>query len=367
MNELDLSIIDQYTGKESLPDISYEELMYEHFCVEPIINQNILRYKFPNEKGYKFYTKPCLCYLDGKDFEVITPDVNEVFNNQKLKDFKSKIIHQNYENCGSCTRYKNYKEGSDCSFYNVKALIEDYGYYGKKFYYNRDKINDYPLYSINLNISEVCNLKCKTCRKDFITKEPDLTDEDFNLLMKYIKQVKRLKIGCDGETFFSKIYMKFLRMDLTKDSELECIEIFTNGTCMTPKKLNEIHPNNWKLIKEIRISIDAATKETYLQVRGNNPNQWDGLLKNIKYVKDNYNVKLATCFTISKLNYKEIYQFIDFAENLGFTEIAFSFAKPSLKEKDSSLVLEQQYRKDIIDKINEIVFYHSKNLNVVLI
>ena len=367
MNELDLSIIDPYTGKETLPVLSYEELIDNRFCIEPIVNQNILRYKFHNEKGYRFFTKPCLCYLEDNKYEIHTENVEELFNNDLIINFKKDIIHQNYKNCSTCERYKNFKNGSISSFDNVSSFVTNYGFYAKHFCYNRDNIDDYPLYSLSLNISEVCNLKCKTCRKDYITKEPDLTDEDFNNLLKHIKKVKRLKIGCDGETFFSKTYMKFLNIDLTENSELEYIEIFTNGTCMTPNRLKEIHPNNWKIIKEFRISIDAATKETYMNVRGTNQNQWDSLLKNIQYVKDNYNVKLASCYTISKLNYKESLDFIDFAKNLGFTEIVFSFAKPRLKDKDKSLVLEQQYRKDIIDTINEIVFYKSKDINVVMI
>ena len=72
MNELDISIISPYTGKESLPDVSYADLMYKHFCVEPIINQNILRYSFDNDKGYRFYTKPCLCFLDDKNLLLTT-------------------------------------------------------------------------------------------------------------------------------------------------------------------------------------------------------------------------------------------------------------------------------------------------------
>jgi molybdenum cofactor biosynthesis enzyme MoaA len=367
MNELDISIISPYTGKESLPDISYADLMYKHFCVEPIINQNILRYSFDNDKGYRFYTKPCLCFLDDKNFEIHTDDFDELFDSEKIKSFKSNVIKEDYSNCSKCSKYQNYKQGSDSAFYNWKSFIEEYGLYGKRYYYNKDKIEDYPLYSINLNVSEVCNLKCKPCRKDFIIKEPDLTPEDYEKIIKKIKSVKRLKIGCDGETFFSKIYMKILSEDLTKDSELENVEIFTNGTCMTEKRLKEIHPNNWNIIKEVRISIDAATKETYKLVRANNDNQWENLLKNIKYLKENYNVKMASCFTISKYNYKDTMDFIDFAENLGFEEVVFAFAKPRLKDNDRECVITNEtYKKDIIEKINEIVFYKSRKINVVM-
>ena len=174
MNELDLSIISPYTGKETLPVISYEELMYKHFCIEPIINQNILRYNFDNEKGYRYLTQPCLCFLNNKKYEIHTDNVDELFDNDKLKEFKAKIIKEDYSECNNCSVYQNYKDGSDSSFTNVQSLVENFGYYGKKFYYTRNKITDYPLYSINLNISEICNLKCKTCRKDYITKEPDL-------------------------------------------------------------------------------------------------------------------------------------------------------------------------------------------------
>ena len=62
---------------------------------------------------------------------------------------------------------------------------------------------------------------------------------------------------------------------------------------------------------------------------------------------------LTSTFTISSYNYKDILDFTQFAKNLGFKRITYSFARTNLHgEGDSGYIIKDQ---DTINQIVEII------------
>ena len=189
----------------------------------------------------------------------------------------------------------------------------------------KDSYNLYPR-SIALANDPSCNLKCIGCRKTVIkandTKHAKKIENKF---IDYIKNTTRISISGDGDPFASDYYFSLLKSDLTElNPNLNSIQLLSNGILFTPENWNLIHHNNRKLINLIDISIDACTPETYLAQRGGDFNV---LCENLKFMstiiqQNKYRI-LNTAFTITVLNYKEMGEFIRFADSFGFNRIYF--------------------------------------------
>lgn len=372
MNDLKISIIDPRSGEESWPCDDVYEMKNKRFCVEPLANQNLSRYVF-EDGTYEFFTQPCMCFntCDAM-YKLNTKNIDSIFNNERFNSFRDKILHDNYSECHDCSLYARYFRLKDeYAYYNYAGLIHDYGYYGKQIYFakkNKERAKSVPFYSLALNISSVCNLACKTCRTMKKTKEPPLTSEDFEKLLNNFKNFKMVKIGCDGETFYSKVYKDILSRDLTAYG-LEKIEIFTNGTLMTQAALEKIHPNNWKIISIFRISIDAGKESSYKTVRDGR--LWPRLLANIRNLNDEwkkkYGFKLASCFTVSKYNTSDIIDFIDLANELQFDFVYFSFAKTSFSGNgDESFVLSTEQQKNVLEELKFFLKDYERKTEILI-
>jgi hypothetical protein len=346
MNELTISIKNPYTNKEIYPSMDNESLYDKKICNKAYSLMDI--YVVEDNGVVKFAYTPCLCYISNKFEPYICSNFSDIIHCDKFNQFKKDVLDNNYSTCmeHGCHVYNTFKNGNQNIFYNWKYFIEDYDYYAKQIYY-KDYIEVPDTYTVSLHISHVCNLKCKTCRDEY-QNDFDLT-EHYDDIINGLKQVHELNIGCDGETFMSKVYRYILSVDLTENSKLEKINVFTNGTLMNETALSNIHPNNFKLIKQFRISIDAVNEETYKNLRINGV--WNTLLNNIKLLNENYKskygFKLCTVYTISRYNLSDVYDFYDFAKELGFEDISYTLAKPQFYGNRKDFVLTENEIKDI--------------------
>jgi molybdenum cofactor biosynthesis enzyme MoaA len=378
INSLDISIKDPYYGMEVKPDyIPYSDeaskFWNDQVCCLLPFELNLYRYKENNKKGYVFATKPCACYdVIPNTYKIVTDDLNKLLLFDKLKEVKEKILNDDYSLCKNCPEYQSYKNKTT-KFEPGIRLYELYGFYGRKIYEGHlnkryNSVMDNPL-TLKLSLDSKCNLSCPTCReKDYDSYIPELTAEDFDDIVKLIKKSYIIDVGCDGETFLNKSYMDILKQDLfTNDSKLNKIHILTNGILANNTNFSKINPNNIPHINEIKVSIDAATESTYNIVRPGG--RWNTLLKNINYLATHpqRNFLLHSTFTISKYNYKEVSDFVDFSLNLGFNRVLFSFARPIFHQgkNGSDFILEENHKKDIIDYLKTVMEQYNKENCVV--
>jgi len=166
------------------------------------------------------------------------------------------------------------------------------------------------LYYINLGIDDSCNIKCPSCREKLIFYKSGRVFEYKKLLSNHFQSLigrfdnnLEIIIGSDGDAFASLIYRDFLYN--IKENKKHQYVLKTNGLLIEKKilKLPIIHQ-----ISRLEISIDAATKKTYDLVRP--PGDWNKLIKNLNFIKDNINTKLVFNFTIQKNNFNDIESFI---------------------------------------------------------
>lgn len=165
-------------------------------------------------------------------------------------------------------------------------------------------------YYLHIGIDDSCNLHCPSCRKDKIFRSEakwiDPRLEWIERINHWIEQVPdktvHIMIGANGDPFASLIYRHLIkRVDFSQNVTFS---FRTNGLLMR-KHLEEftIMPR----IKNLDISIDAATEETYAITRRGG--SWSILLENLKFaqeLKAKYNLMLVGNFVVQKANFREI-------------------------------------------------------------
>lgn len=162
-----------------------------------------------------------------------------------------------------------------------------------------------------------CNLKCPSCRLDFVPND-SVDSAEYQTKLKILNSietyfssnVKELIITGSGDPFYSKIYRDYLiNFKSSLYPNLERINIITNGVLLTEKMWNSL--NSKEFIKFIEISMDAGTKTTYEEVTRLN-GDWDKLIDNIKFLSTVSSIKnMVFSMVVSKHNYHEMKTFYD--------------------------------------------------------
>lgn len=169
--------------------------------------------------------------------------------------------------------------------------------------------------SIKIDLDRSCNLKCPSCREHLIQekdnykiqKQKQIFQEVVDYALSHPDQHFKIFPTASGELLASHSGLEFLRsMQNYPYPNLEII-FSSNGTLLW---------HHQELINHvidrvgISVSIDAATPETYAQVRGGN---WDDLLKGLHL----YQGKIQQLnFVVQQANWQEIESIAKFAESL---------------------------------------------------
>jgi len=173
-------------------------------------------------------------------------------------------------------------------------------------------VHDFPRY-IQINLDRSCNLKCPSCREQVIIEKNNNRLESqiklFDEIVSWAEQHPSYTIMVNpvgnGDIFASYSGLKLLQrlQDYQYHNLKLCIS--TNGTLI--KKNQNFLQKIRHLLHEFRISIDAATPETYSLVRGGS---WQDLQDSLQIV-DNFGINFSISFVVQKNNYHEIAQFAD--------------------------------------------------------
>jgi organic radical activating enzyme len=172
-------------------------------------------------------------------------------------------------------------------------------------------VSDYKHIELYLGLDDSCQLACPSCRKeqqfdkDFEAKRP-WADHIATMIKNYQGFMPiNVLIGAHGDPLASNFY----RYVMTQLAELPvCFQLRTNGLLLK-KHLAElcILPK----LKELEISIDAASAGTYEQVRW--PGRWDSLIENLDYmaeVRKQNKFKTVANFVVQDSNYTEMLDFV---------------------------------------------------------
>lgn len=183
---------------------------------------------------------------------------------------------------------------------------------------------------ISLGHDDSCNIACPSCRSEIITAKNDARDVmdrfvDRNILPLMQDAVVELYVSGDGDPIGSKHYRRLLHnLDPIRHSRVS-LYLQSNGLLITPKEwesLSHVQP----LIKGMIVSIDAAERETYEDVR--RPGKWDTLVGNMGFIADlrRNGVISFLCinFVVQKKNFEQMPAFVDLGLNWSVDRILFS-------------------------------------------
>lgn len=182
-----------------------------------------------------------------------------------------------------------------------------------------------PPQFISLSTDSTCNLRCGSCRTrnhKMINVAQLQATKLYSVISPFLKEAKSLALLGTGEIFASESTLKWLStIDRNMYPKLK-IWITTNAQLLADK---------WYHIKNIEtmiefmfISIDAATKSTYENLRRGGI--WERLLKSIDYIltlREKLNYKIRISFLVQKDNFKEMTDFIKLAESWKVDEVLF--------------------------------------------
>jgi sulfatase maturation enzyme AslB (radical SAM superfamily) len=178
-----------------------------------------------------------------------------------------------------------------------------------------------------------CNFQCPSCRTELINNNkhhiirPINTDISYKIKHLIIDKIQLQPVEirwCGGEPFISEVYLDLLEyIALGGKPNIKHI-IQTNGSYL--QKKSDLFKKLLPRLKELRVSFDAATADTYHKVRTNG--QWNTLLENVRWAKEiidtqQTKTKLSADFVVQADNYKEIPEFVDLCKSLGIEHISF--------------------------------------------
>jgi MoaA/NifB/PqqE/SkfB family radical SAM enzyme len=128
----------------------------------------------------------------------------------------------------------------------------------------RNSVAETPPVCLYLEVTNRCNLLCETCPRTFETLEPpaDMSWELFTHIVDQLPKVARVVLHGVGEPMLVKDLPRMIRY--LKDRGTYVL-FNTNGTLMQPKRFQELIDTG---LDELRVSLDAADRETYAKVRG---------------------------------------------------------------------------------------------------
>ena len=224
----------------------------------------------------------------------------------KADSIRESVSDGSYRHCNenTCPHLSNLKLGNSKGFIH-KSQFNDY----------LERRGELLPIIARLSFDESCNLKCPSCRVDFI----NTTGKKLEKVHKTMNEVEiqlgpsleRIDCTGSGDPFYSKTFKKWMmNLDKAKYPNLKHIHLHTNGTLWNRSNWDKIK-NVHTLVKSCEISIDAATKTTYekyTRIGG----KWESLIENLNFISTIPQLKtLQFSFVVQEANFKEMKEFYD--------------------------------------------------------
>jgi len=242
-------------------------------------------------KNVKFYLKK---------FPSLYNYLRKVKNSSsKNKNLKKEII--NFKSQTRDYLEKNYKKNYGEQIFPSQLLV-------KKKIQSNEEIN-LPE-KVVIEINNTCNLDCLMCQTSLSTRKKGKMDMvSFKKIVDYCSKnsIREIELHTIGDPLMNPILDQIL--GYLREKKM-FVGLTTNGLLI--KKRYDILKNFQDIIGQLSISVDSPKKETYeiVRTKGN----FEELIDNLAFAKKHLKTKLRMSMTISKLNYKELGSFVDFAK-----------------------------------------------------
>lgn len=175
----------------------------------------------------------------------------------------------------------------------------------------------YPI-SIQLELTNQCNVKCQHCKRYMWPTEGEMSTDRIKKLLAELASIRVQSITLSGgEPTLRPDFVEILRYAFAKGLR---IGVLTNGLNIDGQIADVlIKCSDW-----VRISVDGSNKEVYGKVRGNHI-KFERILESIKLLENaknrhnRRNYDIGICYSIQKLNIQDVLQMIKFVRQLGLS------------------------------------------------
>jgi sulfatase maturation enzyme AslB (radical SAM superfamily) len=177
--------------------------------------------------------------------------------------------------------------------------------------------------ALTLESSSVCNLRCVMCPqgRDLVHRPRHFPSSLIEKLQPAVAGVKWIQLHGIGEPLLSPAFWQFLeKLRLREEAH---IEVNTNMTVITDDQIDRIVQSRLSLIN---VSLDAATAETYLRIRGYD---FHKVVNNLRRLISRRNAEgrekpaIFLNMTLMRENIEELEAFVRLAHDLGVQGIQF--------------------------------------------
>lgn len=181
---------------------------------------------------------------------------------------------------------------------------------------------------IILAMDRTCNLTCPSCRTQMISDKEEERDRKTAIveesIIPLLPTANQIYLNLAGEIWASKSSRALLkRLNRTEFPNLKVL-LISNGMLFTKAEWDSF-PNIHDMVLSIRISIDAATKESFETIRRGG--RWEPFLENMEFISSLMKTGVIPSFSISFTyqagNYQEMPDFVRLGKGWGVTRINF--------------------------------------------
>jgi hypothetical protein len=321
-------LFDAYVARDGAgkanADINTSDLS-SRFCSLPFDYIELLT--LPDVGARKFGTHAFACACAGwQPFPIgdlaTAPDWKSIWHGEEAKEVRRSIIDGDYSYCSrSLCPYivaDTLPLKTDVTDHRHKAFISSRG---------SDSVGAPKTAQISHDNS--CNLACPSCRTEVVvaksatrSRYDDMAERIINPMMREMAGVA--SITGMGDPFGSKHYRSIIRRLTRNEFPTLDLDIITNALLLTKGEWDSLGPAQ-EMIKNIRVSIDAATASTYEIVR--RPGKWSILRENLDLIlslrasgKIQY---FQICFVVQAVNFTEMPAFVRLGQSLAVDNILF--------------------------------------------
>jgi MoaA/NifB/PqqE/SkfB family radical SAM enzyme len=175
--------------------------------------------------------------------------------------------------------------------------------------------------SLYLETTNRCDSRCQTCIRTFTALEPpaDLTLERVRAIVEQFPVLDRVVLHGIGEPLLNREIFDIVRWLKTR---VPTVLFNSDAISLTPSRARRLIACG---LDELRVSMDAATRPTYRQLRG--VDQFDRVVRNVQALValeqalGRPTPRVSLWFTASRANLEELPAFVRLAGDLGVPEV----------------------------------------------
>lgn len=193
--------------------------------------------------------------------------------------------------------------------------------------HRKNGIIDYPVH-VRLSYDSTCNLWCPSCRMTKIAVKGKEFDEVMaiteNVITPVLYGARTVMMNGYGDIFSSRACRRLLEVLNRREFPHLKLKFITNGVLLTEEEWSKF-PNVHEMVHSIRVSMDAARKETYDRVRLGG--DFDKLMRNLEFMSRLRHQGVIDEFMISMVvqreNFREMEEFFEVGRRLGCDYVIF--------------------------------------------